>query len=328
MDMHGYRAAGALALLLAIAVMTPAPPARAQAYPERPVKLVTQGAAGSGPDVIGRIVTDHLSRLWRQQIVIINQPGAGGSAAAKTAAAASPDGYTLYMAATSTFLIMPEIFPNLPIDLERDFVRIGLMGEQPMIFGVAPSLRVTTLPQLIALAKAKPGEILYAANSRGTLPHLTAERLRKETGAEFSFIPYPGAAAGLQDLMGGRISMIVESIGALSGGLQGGAIKAVAVASPKRLPNFPDLPAAAETVPGFEAMGWFALMAPAGTPEPIVRQVNKDLATVLDLPELRKSFQDLGTFVRPMSPDETTKFIRGEQQTWRPIVRSLNLAQQ
>src|SRR5262245_6155475 len=328
MDMPGYRAAGALALLLAIAAMTPAPSAHAQPYPERPVKLVTQGAAGSGPDVIGRIVADVLGRLWRQQIACINQPGAGGAAAAKTAAAASPDGYTLYMAATSTFLIMPEIFPNLPIDLERDFVRIGLMGEQPMIFGVAPSLGVTTLPQLIALAKTKPGEILYAANSRGTLPHLTAERLRKETGAEFSFIPYPGAAAGLQDLMGGRISMIVESIGALSGGLQGGAIKAVAVASPRRLPNFPDLPAAAETIPGFDAMGWFALMAPAGTPEPIVRQVNKDLATVLDLPELRKSFQDLGTFVRVMSPDETTKFIRGEQQTWRPIVRSLNLVQQ
>jgi tripartite-type tricarboxylate transporter receptor subunit TctC len=326
--MHGYRATGALALSVAIALSAPAPFASAQTYPERPVKLVTQGAAGSGPDVIGRIVTDHLSRLWRQQIVIINQPGAGGSAAAKMAAAASPDGYTLYMAATSTFLIMPEIFPNLPIDLERDFVRIGLMGEQPMIFGAAPSLGVTTLPQLIALSKIKPGEILYAANSRGTFPHLTVERVRKETGADFTFIPYPGAAAGLQDLMGGRISMIVESIGALSGAMQGGSIKAIAVASTKRLPNFPDLPAASETIPGFEAMGWFALMAPAGTADPIVRQVNKDLATVLDLPELRKSFQDLGTFVRPMSPEETTKFIRNEQQVWRPIVRSLSLTQQ
>jgi tripartite-type tricarboxylate transporter receptor subunit TctC len=319
---------GALALCVAVTLLAPARSAHAQSYPERPVKLVTQGAAGSGPDVIGRIVTDHLSRLWRQQIVIINQPGAGGSAAAKMAAAAAPDGYTLYMAATSTFLIMPEIFPNLPIDLERDFVRIGLMGEQPMIFGAAPSLGVTTLPQLVALSKAKPGEILYAANSRGTFPHLTVERLRKETGADLTFIPYPGAAAGLQDLMGGRISMIVESIGALSGAMQGGSIKALAVAAGKRLPNFPDLPAASETVPGLEAMGWFALLAPVGTPEQIIRQVNKDLSTVLDLPELRKSFQDLGTFVRPMSPDETTQFIRGEQQVWRPIVRSLNLAQQ
>lgn len=326
--MRGYRPLGATIPLLVIALAINGTTAHAQTYPERPVKLVTQGAAGSGPDVIGRIVTDHLSRLWRQQIVIINQPGAGGSAAARMAAAAAPDGYTLYMAATSTFLIMPEIFPNLPIDLERDFVRIGLMGEQPMAFGAAPALGVTSLPQLIALSKAKPGALLYAANSRGTFPHLTAERLRKETGADLTFIPYPGAAAGLQDLMGGRISLIVESIGALSGAMQGHAIDVLAVASSKRLPNFPDLPAASETVPGFEAMGWFALLAPAGTPDPIIRQVNRDLLTVLNLPELRKSFEDLGTFVRPMSPEQTTLFIRGEQQLWRPIVRSLNLTPQ
>ena len=319
-------ATAVLAVVATSAMLTPS--AGAQGYPDRPVKLVTQGAAGSGPDVIGRIVTDHLGRLWGQQIVIINQPGAGGSAAARMAAAAAPDGYTLYMAATSTFLVMPEIFPNLPIDLERDFVRIGLMGEQPMIFGVAPSLGAASLPELVALSKRRPGELMYAANSRGTFPHLTVERLRKETGADLTFIPYPGAAAGLQDLWGGRISMIVESIGPLYGAMQSGSLKALAVASSKRLPNFPDLPAATETVPGLEAMGWFALLAPAGTPEPIVRQVNKDLLTVLDLPELRKSFQDLGTFVRPMSPAETNEFIRNEQQVWRPIVRSLNLAQQ
>ena len=326
--MRGCRAMATAILSAAILMTAMAISARGETYPNRPIKLVTQGAAGSGPDVIGRIVTDHLGRLWGQQIVIINQPGAGGSAAARMAAAAAPDGYTLYMAATSTFLVMPEIFPSLPIDLDRDFVRIGLMGEQPMIFAVAPSLGVATLPELVALSKKRPGELLYAANARGTFPHLTVERLRKETGADLTFVPYPGATAGLQDLMGGRISMIVESIGALSGAMQGGSVKTLAVASNKRLPNFPDLPAAAETIPGLEAMGWFALLAPAGTPEPIVHQVNKDLLTVLELPELRKSFQDLGTFVRPMSPAETTQFIRNEQQVWRPIVRSLNLAQQ
>jgi tripartite-type tricarboxylate transporter receptor subunit TctC len=325
--MWGYRPIGAVLLAAMVAVGCDRG-AQAQTYPERPIKLVTQGAAGSGPDVIARIVTDHLSRLWRQQIVIINQPGAGGSAAARMAAAATSDGYTLYMAATSTFLVMPEIFPNLPVDLDRDFVRIGFVGEQPMIFGVAPSLAAATLPQLVTLSKSKPGEILYAANSRGTFPHLTVERLRKETGADLTFVPYPGAAAGLQDLMGWRISMIVESIGALAGAMQGNAIKVLAVASSKRLAQFPDIPTASETVPGLEAMGWFALLAPAGTPDPIVRQVNKDLGTVLDLPELRKSFQDLGTFVRPMSPEQATQFIRTEQTVWRPIVRSLNLATQ
>jgi tripartite-type tricarboxylate transporter receptor subunit TctC len=315
-------------MLSAVVVLTTAFWARAETYPARSVKLVTQGAAGSGPDVIARIVTDHLGRLWGQQIVIINQPGAGGSAAARMAAGAAPDGYTLYMAATSTFLVMPEIFPNLPIDLDRDFVRIGLIGEQPMLLGVAPSLGIASLPELVSLSKKRPGELLYAANARGTFPHLTVERLRKETGADLTFIPYPGAAAGLQDLMGGRISTIVESVGALNGAMQGGSIKALAVASSKRLSRFPDLATVAETVPGFSAMGWFALLAPAGTPEPIVRQVNKDLLTVLELPELRKSFEDLGTFVRPMSPTEITQFIHDEQAVWRPVIRSLNLAQQ
>jgi tripartite-type tricarboxylate transporter receptor subunit TctC len=313
-----------LIAVTAITITGISAPALAQTYPDRPVKLITQGAAGSGPDVVARIVTDHLGRLWGQQLVIINQPGAGGTTAARTAASAAPDGYTLYLAATSTFLIMPLMFPNQPFDLDRDFVRIGIVGEQPMIFGAAPSLGVSTLPELVALSKKRPGEILYAANLRGTFPHLTVERLRKETGADLTHVPYPGAAAGLQDLMGGRISMVVESIGALYGALQSGSIKPLAVASKERLPNFPDIPAADETVPGFQALGWFALLAPAGTPDAIVRQVNKDLRTVLDSPELRKSFQDLGTWVRPMSPEETTQFIRKEQDVWRPIVQSVD----
>src|SRR5215467_5511705 len=319
--MGGCRAAALTAALMVLASAAAKPSMCAEVYPDRPVKLVTQGAAGSGPDVIGRIVSDHLGRLWGQQIVIINQPGAGGSAAARMAAGAAPDGYTLYMAATSTFLVMPEIFPNLPIDLERDFVRIGLIGEQPMIFGAAPSLGVASLPELVALSKKRPGELLYAANARGTFPHLTVERLRKETGADLTFIPYPGAAAGLQDLMGGRISMIVESIGPLAGAIASGSVKVLAAASPQRLPNFPDLPTVAETVPGFAAMGWFALMAPTGTPEPIVRKVNQDLRVVLEQAELKQKFLDVGTYARPMSPVETAEFIRSEQQVWRPVVR-------
>jgi len=311
-----------------LALVAAGVPAQAQDFPTRPVKLVTQGAAGSGPDVIARLVTDRLGQIWGQQIAILNHPGAGGSTAARVAASAAPDGYTLYMAAISTFIVMPEMFPNLPIDLDRDFVRIGLLAEQPMVFAVAPSLGVKSLAELIALSKAKPGQVLYAGNARGTFPNLTVERLRRETGADFTFIPYPGAAAGLQDLMGGRISMIVESIGPLAGAIAAGSVKVVAAASPQRLPNFPDLPTVAETVPGFAAMGWFALMAPTGTPELVVRKVNQDLRTVLDQAELKQRFLDVGTYARPMSPAETAQFIRSEQQVWRPVVRQVGVAQQ
>ena len=313
---------------LLLALVGAAVPVRAQDFPTRPVKLVTQGAAGSGPDVIARLVTDRLGQIWGQQIAILNQPGAGGSTAARVAAAAAPDGYTLYMAAISTFIVMPEMFPNLPVDLDRDFVRISLFAEQPMVIAVAPSLGVKTLAELIALSKARPGQILYAGNARGTFPNLTVERLRRETGADLTFIPYPGAAAGLQDLMGGRISMIVESIGPLAGAIASGSVKVLAAASPQRLPNFPDLPTVAETVPGFAAMGWFALMAPTGTPDPIVRKVNQDLRVVLEQAELRQKFLDVGTYARPMSPVETAEFIRSEQQVWRPVVRQVGVAQQ
>jgi tripartite-type tricarboxylate transporter receptor subunit TctC len=309
--------------LLAVAAVAGSP-AQAQDYPANPVKLVTQGAPGSGPDVIARI---HLGRLWGQQVLVLSHPGAAGSAAARVAAAAPPDGYTLYMPATSAFVVMPEMLPNLPFDLERDFARIGFVGEQPMMFAVAPALGVNSLAELIARSKARPGEILYAANLRGSFPHLTVELFRRRTGADLTYIPYQGAAGGLQDILGGRISMIAESLPPLFGAIQAGSIKPLAVASVKRLPNFPDLPTVAETSPGFAAMGWFVLLAPAGTPDAIVRKVNGDLAKVLAQPEFQKRFQELGTFVRPMTPAETTDFIRGEQQLWRPLVRQLGTSQ-
>ena len=302
--------------------------AEAQDYPTRAVKLITQGAAGSGPDVVARIVFDQLGRLWGQQVVVINAPGAGGSTAARQAVSAPTDGYTLYMPAASAFIVMPEMFPTLPFDITRDFARIGFVAEQPFVIAVSPSLGTNSLAEFIALSKKKAGEINYAANSRGTLPHLTAERFRAATGADLTFIPYPGAAAGMQDVVGGRVSMIVEGLGTLMGGIQSGTLKPLAVTSLQRLPNFSDLPTVAETVPGFIATGWFALLAPAGTPEPIIRQVSRGLRNVLETPEVKKKLADLATFTRPMSPEETSAFVRSEQETWKPVVRQIGFGAQ
>jgi len=197
-----------------------------------------------------------------------------------------------------------------------------------MMIAVSPALGVRSLPELITLAKKTPGGLFYAANNRGSLPHLTGEMLRRRAGIDLTFVPYQGVAAGLQDLMGGRISIIVESVGALSGPAQSGSIIPLAVASAARLPNLPDLPTVAETLPGFQAMGWFVLVAPSGTPEAILNQINRDLNAVLDQPALRQRFEDLGAFVRTMSPAETTAFIQSEQEAWRPLVRQLGLTTQ
>jgi tripartite-type tricarboxylate transporter receptor subunit TctC len=193
-----------------------ASPLQAQPYPSKPVRIITQAAAGSGPDVIGRIVADHLTRRWGQPALIINHPGAGGSIAAKAAALSEPDGYTLYMASGSALMVLPETHANLPFDFDRDFIPIGMVGRQPMLIAVSPTLDVSSLPDLIALAKRRPGEILFAGNTRGALPHLTGEMFRQRSGADLTFVPYPGSAAAFHDLLGGRISMIVEGVSGLA----------------------------------------------------------------------------------------------------------------
>jgi tripartite-type tricarboxylate transporter receptor subunit TctC len=299
----------------------------AQDFPTSPVKIITQGAAGSGPDVVARVVFDQLGRQWNQQPVIVNAPGAGGSTAARQAGGASPDGYTLYMPAASSFIVMPEMFPTLPVDIFRDFTPVGFVAEQPFVIAVSPSLGVSTLSELVALSKKRPGEITYAANSRGTLPSLTGERLRTELGADFTFIPYPGAAAGLQDVMGGRVSMIIEGLGTLLGSIRSGAIKPIAMTWLKRLPDFPEIPTVAETIPGFNASGWFALLTPKGTPDAIVRKVNQDLKTALENSETQQKLETLATFARPMTPEQTAVFLHSEQQVWKPAVRAVGFSQ-
>src|ERR1043166_6834035 len=167
---------------------------QAQSFPAAPIKLITQGAAASGPDVVARIVFDELGRRWKQRVVILNATGAGGSIAARQAVRAPADGYTLYLPAASSFVVMPELFPNLNIDMHADFAPIGLVAEQPMVVCVSAHLQPNSIGELAALSKAKPGSLNFAANARGTLPHLTAERLRSQAGIDMTYIPYPGAA--------------------------------------------------------------------------------------------------------------------------------------
>jgi tripartite-type tricarboxylate transporter receptor subunit TctC len=300
--------------------------ANAETYPSRYVSIVIQTAAGSGPDVIARIVADRLSHSWGQQVIIMNRNGAAGLVAAQAAAAAQPDGYTLYMPTSTALVILPETQSKLPVDFERDFVPIGLISQSPMIVAVSAALGVDTLEQFIALAKKRPGEILYAANNRGSFPHLTGEYFRSRAGIQLTFVPYPGAAAGLKDVMGGSVSMIIEGPSALSGALQAGSIKALAVTSTTRLPNFPDLPTVAETIPDFSVVGWFALMAQTGTPDSIVSKVSQDLQTVLKQPAIKERFETLGVYPRPTAPAEAAAFIRSERQLWKPVIKDVGLA--
>ena len=309
---------------MAAIAMSTALPASAQDYPSGPVKIISDSAPGSAPDVILRIVADQLGQHWSQPVVVLNQPGAGGSLAARAAANAAPDGSTFFMAVSSTFVTMKGAAPNIPAHVPQDFVPVSLVSEQPMFITVSPQTGIHSLADLIALAKDKPGEVSYAVAGRGRQSHLTGELLERRASIKLLMVPYSGGPAqAMSDLSSGRVQMLIEGGTALLGAMQAGRLRGIAVGSGSRLAEFPDLAAAAETVPEFRSAGWLALVAPLGTPDTIVRKVNDDLRQVLTRTEVRARLAALGSYTHPLSPAETEAFIQTEQRTWEPILDDL-----
>lgn len=299
-------------------------PARAQTYPTHPVRLISDSAPGSAIDVTMRIIAEGLSKVWGQQAVVLNQPGAGGAIAAHAAAAAVPDGYTLFMPALSAFVALPGKADNLPIVVPRDFTPIGYLGGAPLFITVAPSVGVKTLPDLIALAKKEPGKLAYGANGVGRLTHLTGELLQSRAGIKLLMVPYSGGTTQvLNDMMGGRIALTLDSYSGIAGAVAAGNARPLAVASLQRLANFPNMPTVAETLPGFVALGWQVLVAPAGTPEAIVQKANADLLKVTGAADVRERLAQFGREEVAMSPAETLAFIQNEQKTWAPILKQI-----
>jgi tripartite-type tricarboxylate transporter receptor subunit TctC len=300
-------------------------PARAQDYPAKPVTFITPAAAGNSPDVVTRIVADRLTQMWKQQIVVLNRPGAGGMLAAQAAAAVANDGYSLYMTQASTFTVLPiEQEGKMPINLQTAFAPIGMVGEQPIALSVNKDVRASTVAELIALANKTPDGMLFGATNRGGQSHLTGELFRERAKANIAFVHAAGAAVSLNDVIAGRIPIMFEGLAGLAPGIQGGGVRLLGVAARQRLPNLPDLPAINETVPGVVSSGWIVLMAPAGTPEPIIQKVNSDLRKVVAMPEVVERFQALGTYTRDLTPAETGEFMRSEERLWWPIVRQVN----
>jgi tripartite-type tricarboxylate transporter receptor subunit TctC len=301
--------------------------AQAQDYPNHPVRLITDSAAGSSIDVPMRIIADGLSRVWGQQAVIINQPGAGGAIAARAAASAVPDGYTFGMPAVSAFVALPGDADNLPIQVPRDFTVVGSLGGAAMFITAASCLGVKTLPELIAVAKQRPGELAYGTNGRGRLTHLVGELLQSRAGIKLLMVPYSGGTAQvLNDMMGKRIALVFDSYSGIAGTVEAGNAIPLAVAATKRLSIFPNLPTVAETLPGYEAGGWQVLVAPVGTPDAIVRKANADLNKALADPDVQQRLAKLGRTDTPMSSEETLAFIHKQQAQWAPILAQIGPA--
>jgi len=257
----------------------------------------------------------------------LNQPGAGGGIAARVASQSPNDGTTLYLPSTSTFLALPGgpgVAPNMPVELPRDFASIGFVLQQPIFIGASHKSGITSVPQLIVMAKQKPNEITYAATGRGRLTHLTMELLQARSGIKLQLIPYAGGPAqAMNDVLSGRVHLVLDAYAGLAAALRGDLIKGLADTSLERLPGFENLPTVAETIPGFFVGAWTIMLAPSGTPDPIVRKVSADLWTALNDPEVKSRFQANGAFVKHMTPEQVTAFVQSEQKTWRPILEQV-----
>jgi tripartite-type tricarboxylate transporter receptor subunit TctC len=314
-------AALALAALAAAAAATAA--ARAEDYPSKPIRVISDSAPGGAVDVTFRIVMDRLGKVLGQQIVPVDQPGASGAIAAHAAADAIADGYTLFAPAISLFISLPGKAPNLPVVLPRDFLPVGSLVDQPMVICASAKSGIKTLPELIARAKAEPGRIAFAATGIGRITHLTGLLLQSRADIKLQVVPYTGGpAAAMTDVIDGRVPLIIEGYSGVASGIQGHSLTPLAVASRRRLPDFPDLPTVAETLPGFAAGGWQGMVAPLGTPAADIQKVNDALKTTLAEPDLAKQLSLRGAYVDAMTPSEVNEYINAQQAQWKPVLQA------
>ena len=312
---------------LGFLAIAPSPALTQSDYPNNTVRIVVNSAAGSANDATARVLADRLSKIWNQQVITLNQPGAGGGIAARVASQSPNDGYTLYLPSTSTFLALPGgpgVAPNMPVELPRDFASISYILEQPLYIGASHKSGINTVADVIKMAKERPGEVTYAATGRGRLTHLTMELLQVRTNTKLQLVPYAGGPAqAMNDVMSGRVPLVLDGYAGLAPAIKGNLIKGLAATSLQRLPGFEELPTVAETVPNFFVGAWTILLAPVGTPDPVIRKIHADMRTVLDDPDIRAKLAANGGFVRHMTPAELTAFVQNEQKTWRPILEQV-----
>jgi tripartite-type tricarboxylate transporter receptor subunit TctC len=298
-----------------------AAPASAQDYPNRPIRVIVPFSPGGAVDGPTRAVAQEMGKRLGQQIVIDNRPGAGATIGSEAVAKAPPDGYTLLLA-SQTNAISATLYPKLSFNPIDDFAPISLLGREPGVLVVHPSLPVKTVQELIALAKAKPGELDYASSGNGSGQHLFAALLFSMAGVKLNHVPYRGSGQATTDLIGGVVTVSVPGLAGMLPHIRSGKLRALAVTSAQRSPQVPDVPTLAESgYPGYSAYVWLGLLAPKGTPAPIIERLNREVLAVLGLPEVKTymghaSIEALGT-----SPAEFDAFFRTERDNWAKVIK-------
>ncbi len=317
-DVASIFACSLFALLSATVIV----PAQAQDYPNRPITLVVPYAAGGGNDLFARIASEKMSRTLGQQIVIENRPGAGGSTATRAVAKAAPDGYTLVIGGTGTLAVNPTLYQNVGYDPRKDFAPVGLIGTSALVVLVNPNLPARSIPELIALAKKDPGKLNYASAGVGSGIHLGTVLFEMMAGVKLTHIPYRGSVPALTDLIGGHVSIYFSSLPPAVGLVGEGKVRALAVTGLKRSESLPNLPTVAEAgLAGFEAVLHYGIVAPAGTPRPIIDKLSAALREVVNAPDTKERMAKDGTEPLLSTPEEYATDIDREEIKWSAVVK-------
>ena len=301
--------------------------ARAENYPAKPITIIVPAAPGGVTDALGRILAQKFAEAWGQQAIVENKPGANNQIAAEYVAKSPPDGYTLFVGPETTFVVNPSLYSRLPYDPVKDFAPItGLVTINHALI-VHPSLPVDNVRGLLDLTKSKPGELNYGTFGIGSSGHLNMELLQSLTGVKFQPVHYKGATPALTDVMAGHIQLMFISVGSAVPQWKAGKVKLLAVGAAKRMPLLPDVPTVAESgIPGYAAVSWFGLFAPAGTPADVVAKVNEEVRRIFADAEFRKSFLDRQYFESIVgSPEDLSAYLKSEEQKWSKVIRDAKI---
>jgi tripartite-type tricarboxylate transporter receptor subunit TctC len=303
--------------------------AQPQPFPDRAITLVIPFAPGGSTSIVGRVIADKMSELLGQSIVVDNRPGAGGTVGTRAVAKSAPDGYTILLGYTGTLAIAPSLYKNAGYDPRKDFAPIGMIGNAPSAMVVHPSFPAKTVGELIAYAKANPGKVNFGSAGVGTVNHITGEYFAHSAGIALVHIPYKGTGPALTDLLGGHIPMALAPIPTVHADVAAGLLRALAVTGRTRASLLPEVPTISEAgLAGFEASLYYGLLAPAGTPRPVIDKLNKELRAALGSDAVKKQLGLDGTEITPGTPEDYADFIDRDEKKWSELVKASGVEQE
>ena len=321
--------ANLLKCLIVILALAPLAVAAQESYPSKPVRIVVPYPAGGVADLLPRTVGAKLSEKWKQPVVVENKPGASGNIGMADGARAEPDGYTLVLAPTGNLTVNQFLFKEMPFDVAKDFTPITVLATSPNVLVVHPSVPAKTFGELIAYAKANPGKLNFSSPGTGSGAHLAGELLNVEAGIKAVHVPYKGMAPAVSDLVGGQVQMMFAGISTALQHIRAGRLVALAIASPKRSAQLPDVPAVAESgIPGFDVTSWYGMVVRSGTPPAVVKKLHADMAEALALPDVKEKLASLGLDPLGNSPEDFARMIAAESRKWSEIVQKAGIKPQ